>query len=301
MASADTQQGMLAVDLGGTRMRVAVFNGDGEIQHHAVAPTPQDDPGALIEAMRDAIAKATLPLAGAVAGLAGPLSYARGRPLSMPNLPQWEGHFSAQVIADATGLPSLVANDADLAALGEHRAGAGRGVDDMVCVTVSTGVGGGVILNGRLLHGARSLAEIGHTVIDRESGETVEELGSGTALARLAGVGGAQVTRRAAAGDAEALAIFARVADAAAIGVANLVLHFMPQRVVIGGGVSQAGDLLLEPIRARIAEAATKVRIEPEVVLASGGDDVGLRGAFALWQDVSSGADRSLSPALPAA
>ena len=291
--------GVLAVDLGGTRLRVAVFDDAGEMRAHTVAPTPPDDPGALTEAMRAAIAASPVTLDGAVVGIAGPLSYAEGLSLKMPNLPRWEGHISAQGLADATRLPVVLANDADLGALGEHRFGAGRGVDDMVYVTVSTGIGAGVILNGRLLHGRRSLAEIGHTTIDRQTGDTVEQLGSGTALGRIAGIDGAEVTRRARAGDREALASFSEVAGALAIGVMNLVLCFMPQRVVIGGGVSQSGDLLLDPIRARIAAGSSGVATQPEVVIASGGDDVGLLGGLALWHDLTTGQDSSLSPAQP--
>ena len=294
------KRGVLAVDLGGTQLRVAVFDAAGEMCDRTAVPTPPDDPDALAEAMRGVIASASVPLAGAVVGVAGPLSYAEGRPLKMPNLPHWEGHVSAQRLADAVGLPVLLANDADLAALGEQRFGAGRGVSDMIYVTVSTGVGAGVILNGRLLHGARSLAEIGHTTIDRQANATVEELASGTALRRAAGVDGATVTARVRTGDPQARAIFAEVAEALAVGVMNLVLCFMPERVVIGGGVSQAGDLLLEPVRARIAREGPRLAITPQVVLAGGGDDVGLLGAFALWRDVEAGeAAAWLVPARP--
>ena len=291
--------GVLAVDLGGTRLRVAVFDAAGEMRAHTAVPTPPGDPGALTEAMRAAIAASPVTLGGAVVGIAGPLSYAEGLSLKMPNLPRWEGHISAQGLADATRLPVVLANDADLAALGEHRFGAGRGVDDMVYVTVSTGVGAGVILNGRLLHGRRSLAEIGHTTIDRQTGGTVEQLGSGTALGRIAGIGGAEVTERAHAGDREALVAFSEVAGSLAIGVMNLVLCFMPERVVIGGGVSQSGDLLLDPVRARIAADSSGVATRPEVVIASGGDDVGLLGGLALWRDLATGQDSSLNPAQP--
>jgi glucokinase len=204
----------------------------------------------------------------------------------MPNLPRWEGRVSAQRIADAVELPVLVANDADLAALGEHRFGAGRGVDDLVYITVSTGVGGGVIAGGRLLHGRRSLAEIGHLIIDRESGKTVEDLGSGTALERISGMRGAEVTELAQHGDERALEAFRRVADALAVGVINAVEAFVPQRVVVGGGVSQAGDLLFGPVRERLAASrAGRLLAASGVVRAELGDDAGLYGAFTLWRD----------------
>jgi glucokinase len=171
----------------------------------------------------------------------------------------------------------------------------------MVYVTSSTGVGAGVIIGGRLVHGQRSLAEAGHMIIERSTGRTVEELGSGTALSRAAGMDGAGATALAQAGDERALAVFAEVADAFAIGVYNLVHCFMPERVVIGGGVSQAGDLLLDPIRDRLRRCGPGCSAGgADVVLAHGGDDVGLLGAFAFWLestvDVTGGGVASAKP-----
>jgi glucokinase len=278
---------MLATDLGGTRMRVAVYDASGEQRHHDAGPTQADDPTALARAMRAAVEASPLPISGAVVGIAGPIDYDRAEPRTLPNLPAWEGHISAQRLADAVGVPVILANDADLAALGEQRFGAGVGAQDLVYLTASTGVGGGVVLRGRLLHSRYSLAEVGHTVIDRATGESVEQLGSGTALARLSGEDPAAISARAAAGDAQAAALFREVADAFSLGVLNLALSFMPERVVIGGGMSQAGELLLGPVRERIAAGPAVLPLRPEdVVLATGGDDVGLRGAYALWLDL---------------
>jgi glucokinase len=174
-----------------------------------------------------------------------------------------------------------------MAALGEHRFGAGQGCSDMVYVTSSTGVGAGVILGGKLLHGHRSLAEIGHTIIDWRTGATLEDLGSGTALARIAGAPGAAVAARARAGDPAAAEAFREVALALATGVHNLVHCFMPERVVVGGGVSQAGDLLLDPVRDRLAACGDACSASDcDVVIAARGDDVGLLGGLALWHDV---------------
>lgn len=123
-------------------------------------------------------------------------------------------------------------------------------------------------------------------IIDRESGGTVEGLGSGTALERITGSDGSDVTRRALAGDEGAKQALRKVADALAVGVFNLVHCFMPERVVIGGGMSQAGDLLLDPIRQRLDACGLGCSISAcDVFVAAGGDDVGLLGAFALWQE----------------
>ena len=152
------------------------------------------------------------------------------------------------------------------------------------------GVGAGVILGGRLLRGRLSLAEAGHTIIARDDGGTLESLGSGTALTRLAGEDAVAVTARAQAGDAKALRQFNAVAESFAIGVFNLVHCFAPELVVIGGGMSQAGELLLEPVRQLLRRgglAALTSRVT--VVQAEGDDDVGLRGAAAFWADAQAG------------
>jgi glucokinase len=281
-----TRDGVLAVDLGGTRLRVAVFSAEGKMLHKSVIPTPQDEPEALAAAMKAALAECgDVKVGRAVVGVPGPVAYDRGEPIRLPNLQGWERHVAAKRLSEEVGLPVLLANDADLGALGEHRYGAGQGTSDMLYMTSSTGVGAGVILGGTLLRGHLSLGEAGHTIIERSTGGTVEGLGSGTALERAAGVKGATVVARAKAGDEEALAIFQDVADAFATGVYNLVHCFMPERVVIGGGVSQAGDLLLNPIRGRLAGCPGCSAAGVEVVLARGGDDVGLLGAFALSLD----------------
>ncbi len=277
---------MLAADLGGTRLRVAVFDPDGTILQKSVDPTPRDEPAALAGAMNDIRASVAIDIRKAVVGVPGPVSYRDGTVARLPNLPGWEEHVSAERLTAEVGLPVRIANDADLAALGEHRYGAGRGTSDMVYVTSSTGVGAGVIIGGHLLRGQLSLAEIGHTIIERATDGTVESLGSGTALGRDAGVDGAVVTARALEGDEKALALFRDVADALAVGVFNLAHTFMPERIVIGGGVSQAGELLLAPIRERLRRCGPGCpKAGADVVLAAGGDDVGLLGAFALALD----------------
>ncbi len=297
------QAALLAVDLGGTRLRVAVFNGRGDIVHKSVVPTPSDRPAALTDAMADALAAGGVPARGAVVGVPGPVAYRSGEILRLANLPAWEGRVSAGRLADALDLPVLLANDADLGALGEHRFGAGTGTQDMLYVTASTGVGAGVILGGRLLYGNWSLAEVGHMIIDRDSGGTVESLGSGTALRRLAAEDPARLTARAQAGEERARDLLREVADAFAIGVVNMAYCFMPERIVIGGGLAQAGDLLLNPVRERLTRHGAGLAVTAAgVVRARGGDDVGLQGAFALGTDVFAvqGARTGPLPVMPA-
>lgn len=294
-AAADASGAILAVDLGGTRLRVAALSMDGtELFKRAIA-TPRERPEALVEAMREAVREASTPIAFAVVGVAGFVVYRTGEMARMPNLPAWERAITAPGLAVELQLPVVLVNDADLAALGEHRYGAGRGVDDMAYLTASTGVGAGVVLGGRLLHGHRSLAEIGHTILDPKTGETVEDRGSGTALARLAGEDAARVTERARAGDPLAVEQLRVTADAVAVGVYNLSFCFMPERVVLGGGLARAGELLLGPVRERIARAQGCSVGPDDIVLAEGGDDVGLLGALALGRDLVEGAGTAAS------
>ena len=279
---------ILACDLGGTHLRVAAMESGGSIVLKEVISTPRDDFRALPRTMRLVMEKAGRPIVGAVVGVPGPIDYSNGEILGLPNLPAWEGKVSAASLSADLGLSVLLANDADLAALGEHRYGAGRGFEDMLYGTSSTGVGAGVIIGGRLLHGRLSLAEAGHTIIDRITGGTLESLGSGTALTRAAGEDAAVVAARAAKGDPDALRHFADVAEAFAIGVFNVIHCFAPQIVVIGGGMSQAGELLLGPVRTRLACCGpTCLAAHVTIVKAEGGDDVGLRGALAYWNDCS--------------
>ena len=277
---------LLAVDLGGSQLRVCAFDDTGRLRAKVVRSTHQADPGALLRTMIAVRDAAPAPPALAVVGVPGAVEYATGEARHLPNLPQWPEGVSAQPLADALGLPVLLANDADLAALGEHRDGAGQGVDDLVCVTVGTGIGVGVILGGHLVHGHWSIGESGHTIIDRAQGASLESLASGSALQRLAGEDAVPVTARALQGDAAARALLREVAENLALGVLNLVYCFMPQRVVIGGGLAAAGDLLLTPVREGLARAAHPISLRPEDVLrAQGGEEIGLLGARALGQD----------------
>ena len=195
---------VLACDVGGTRLRVARVYPDGSVCGKKAISTPQGDPTALARVLAEAIDGPGGRPEAVVVGIPGPVDYSTGAPLRLPNLLDWEGHIHSSLLQDELGIPVVLANDADLATLGEYTYGAGRFSTDMVYVTVSTGVGAGVVLGGKLVRGRLSLAEIGHTIIDRRSGETLETLGSGTALGRLSGDDGASVAARAVQGDPEA-------------------------------------------------------------------------------------------------
>ena len=186
---------VLAADVGGTRMRAALVDQRGTVLLRRSVGTPShaDVPEALIDLVCTVGAEHHLgTVSHAVVGLPGAVDYEAGRLLWAPHLPErWPDLLSRDELSAGIGLPTHIANDADLAAVGEAAFGAGVGTTDVAYLTISTGIGAGVIHDGRLLRGRRSLAEVGHTVIDwnawREGSPcTFEELGSGSGLARLA-------------------------------------------------------------------------------------------------------------------
>lgn len=307
---------ILVLDLGGTQFRIALANDEGELlRRHAEPLDAPDKPEQTIGQMKNAIKEmlsgidlALLRGMGvAVAGLVKPTD---GVLLTSPNLLDWYNTPMKDIWEQELHLPVWVCNDADLAALGEHRFGAGRGIDDLIYITVSTGIGGGVITGGKLLLGASGFAgEVGHMTIDLNGpgcscGNVgcLEMLASGTAIARFAvekiSRGELSTITDLVAGDlgkvtAETVAEAARSGDLVArevmhtaganlgIGVVNLVHIFNPELVIIGGGCSKAGDLIFEPVR-QVVDERTMPDISVRIVPTALGDDPGLLGAVAL-------------------
>jgi glucokinase len=312
-----TTDWIVAVDLGGTQLRAALCSPDGVI-HKRTKKKTRAKRGT--EAVLDRIGQVVeqvWPEEGDVRAMGisapGPLDPFEGIVLESPNLPGWERVPLRDIMASRFKVPVTVGNDANLAALGEHRFGAGIGFDDMIYLTISTGIGGGIILRGRLLLGSRGLAgEIGHMVLQVGGPQCgcgnrgcLEALASGTAIGRqartlaasgrapaiLAAAGGdpADVTSEsvgeaAARGDKTAQDLLAHAGRYIGIGIANLMHLFNPQRFVLGGGVTAAGDFLFEAIRltaplwVQVPQYAEGVEIVP----AGLGDDVSLLGAVAL-------------------
>lgn len=289
---------VLAVDLGGTRMRAAIVGPDGGVAHRRAQPTPRDAacPDALLALAGDVLDAGSIERA--VIGVPGTVNYVDGRLEHAPNLPShWPAALDERALADRLGVAVSLANDADAAAVGEAYFGAGRGRDDVVYLTVSTGVGAGVLLGRRLVHGRRSLAEVGHTVIDLGADRagrpaTLERLGSGTALeraARDAGLpaDGREVVELVREGDASARQVWQALVEVVAVGVRNLAHVFAPDVVVLGGGVGRVGELLRSPLGERLRRDGPPGRDEPvEVRTATLGDDAELVGAAA-WREAT--------------
>jgi glucokinase len=290
-----TNDAVLAADVGGTQMRAALVGprGDVLLRRSAATPGHADVPAALIELIKVVGAeRGHGAVSHAVVGLPGGVDYEHGRLMWAPHLPEgWPRLLSRDELSARLEMPAHIANDADLAAVGEAAFGAGKGIADVAYLTISTGIGAGVVCGGRLVRGRRSLAEVGHTVIDWRAWQegspcTLEELGSGSGLARLAGETplGARSARElevaAAGGDAQAIAIWQGAIAACAVGVSNLVMSFYPSTVVIGGGLGRREEFF-GPLRALVLERPEHHPADLSIVRAALGDDAGLAGAAA--------------------
>ena len=289
---------ILAVDVGGTNVRAALVDRDGTVDEREEIDTPTtSDCTPVIELARHVLKRGGAD--EAVVGVPGRVDYGAGVLEYAPNLPQgWHDALTEAALGHALSIPVSLANDADLAAVGEAWFGAGRRYADVAYLTISTGIGAGVVTGGLLVHGRRSVAEVGHTIVDGRAllegrKATVEELGSGTALTALAREGGVSEDGKALvqlvrSGDVTAVRVFERVVYSAAIGAVNLAHLFTPEVIVIGGGLGLVGELVLEPIRRLVAERGPRALPDPiEVVNAELGDDAGLAGAGA-WSSAFS-------------
>lgn len=303
----------IGVDVGGTKIAVGVVDEEGHIVESLLRPTPADSPDEVAET----IAEAVLDLAGrhdveAVGlGAAGFVDETRSIVRFAPNL-AWREEPLQKKVAERVNLPVVVENDANAMAWGEYRFGAGRGESHVVCVTVGTGIGGGLVFGGTLYRGRWGMgAEMGHMQVvpgGRLCGcgnlGCWEQYASGNALVHearvvaaegpdraarmleLAGgsvsdIEGEHVTQAAREGDAAALAAFAGMAQWLGQGMADLAAVLDPGCFILGGGVSRAADLWIDQARAAFLRALTAREHRPhaEIRLAELGPSAGLVGA----------------------
>ncbi|WP_136684034.1 ROK family protein [Falsirhodobacter xinxiangensis] len=283
---------VLVFDLGGTRMRAALVEG-ARIVIQAEAPTPANDG---VGPVIDGLCALARGLGGAgAAGICapGPLDVTRGLMLAPPTLRGWQDVPVAALLSERLGLPVQLENDANAAAMGEYAHGAGRGAGVLVFATVSTGIGGGIVVDGKMLRGRGGLAgEIGHMKIDSAGPECFcgrtgcfEALAAGTALARRAGRDPRAVIADARAGDAAALGHLAVHGRLLGRGFSNLLHLFAPDVLVVGGGLSNAFDLLEPHIRQGIEENAMPAYRDTPVMRAALGEAAGLIGMAHLLEE----------------
>jgi glucokinase len=296
-------QPVLAADVGGTQMRAALVDDEGRVLLRRTVPTPAeaDVPASLTDLIASVAAERGHGTAShAVVGLPGGVDYEAGRLLWAPHLPeQWPEQLSTDGLTEHIGLPVSIANDADLAAVGEAWFGAGRTSHAVAYLTISTGIGAGVVHGGHLLRGPRSLAEVGHVVIDwrawlEGAPSTLEELGSGSGLARIAretglgDLGAREILAQVASGEPRAIAIWQQAIAACAAGVSNLVMSFYPSTVVIGGGLGRQ-DEFFGPLRDIVLQRPGHQPADLSIVRSALGDDAGLSGAAAWVRSTTPG------------
>jgi glucokinase len=309
-----SQKLAIGIDLGGTQLRVALVDGGAVVRRAAARTDVEGGPAAVLHQIEKLVAQICAEeerktLLGVGISSPGPLDTETGTVLHIPTLPRWEGFPLRDALAETLGLPVVLENDGIAAAYGEWRFGAGHGLQHLVYVTVSTGIGGGVIVDGHLLHGRRGMAgHVGHFRMAPDGptcacGATAcfEAFASGTALGRRAReaaerspngflgriaaetrIEARHVEEGARKGDAACLALLQEEAAYLGRGFTGLIHLYSPERLIMGGGVSQAFDLLEPEIHSVIQRDAIHPFRDVRVVRAALGDNSGLVGAAAL-------------------
>jgi glucokinase len=311
-----------AVDLGGSKILSVIAEGDGRRLGQDRRPTgAEEGPEAVLKRIVDSLEEA-LVNAGlqrgdlAAVGICspGPCDIDAGVIGWGPNLPGWQDVPICRCLGERLGVPVRLENDANAAAVGEHVYGAGRGCRHLIYMTVSTGIGGGLIIDGRLYRGATGVAgELGHMTIEPDgpvcgcgNRGCLEALASGTAIAargeELVARGGSPVLARLAQeqgeltaetvcraaeqGDAASREIAQRAGYYLGVGLASYVNIFNPEVIILGGGLTKEGELLLGPARAEMEARAMPEALEAvQLKLAELGDYVGVMGMVALLRE----------------
>ncbi|KGX85017.1 ROK family glucokinase [Pontibacillus marinus] len=314
----------IGVDIGGTTVKLAFITYNGDILSKWEIPTNKEGNGssivediaASIKSKQEELNFSHDQFIGIGVGAPGFVDVGEGFIYSAVNI-GWENYHLTTALTEETGYDAWLENDANLAALGENWKGAGGQANHLIAVTLGTGVGGGIIGNGQLLHGANgTVAEIGHMTAKTENGRAcncgktgcLETVASATAIVRSAydaieagekttlqeilrqneTISARDVFQEAAKGDQASQSILDEVIHYLGIAIANLAIAINPTRIVIGGGVSQAGDQLLNPLRKVFDQNALKRTSQAaEFVIASLGNDAGVLGAAYLAKQKS--------------
>jgi glucokinase len=305
-----------AADLGGTHLRVATVDRNGNISSRLMQPTPQaEKPTEIVRALIDAIRVCERSMAeqgGTISAVSvavpGTVNVAEGVVVKAPNVPCLDGFRLAAALESELAWPVILENDANAAAIGEMWRGAGRGYSSIICVTLGTGVGGGIILDGKLWRGVDgSAAEIGHIGVDPFAGVPctcgsrgcLEVYASATAIVRMTrearprypnsllhnteDLTSEKVYRAGKEGDELAIEVFRRMGVYLGIGLASLINILNPEIVVIGGGLSNGWELFEKHMHQQVIERAFPIPARRvKIVRAQCGDDAGLLGAARL-------------------
>jgi glucokinase len=306
----------IGVDLGGSRMRVAVVDGERRILHHSTQASrgrSEDEVLATLERELVEARDARPDVAAAGLGIPCTIDQARGVAIAAVNLPLVDVPIRDEM-RERLGLPVFIDNDVNAAILAEHRFGAARGARNAVMIALGTGIGGGMILGGKVYRGTHGAgAELGHMVVDIDGPPCqgncpnhgcIEAVASGTALGREGGeaagrapdsalgrvlaekgeVTGEAVTDAALAGDETAREVVALIGRRLGVAFSSLANIFEPEVIVVGGGVIAAGELLLEPAREELRARALPPMNRTRVAPAELGENAGMIGAATMAQ-----------------
>ena len=310
----------IGIDVGGTNVKIALVDDKGKIIYSNSVPTYANmgyeyTVNNIKQAIRD-LMKETKTDSKTIQGIGfdfpGQVDYKKGIVKLAPNIPGWVNVPIAKMIEDEFQIPTKIDNDVRCAALGELNFGAGKGCENFVCITVGTGVGSGLVVNGKLVRGAANAAgEIGHIKLQMNDGPIcgcgdtgcLEAFASGPSIVAMAQdylksgkstkfreLAGAEgeitpylVAKAAEAGDPVARRIFEIIGTYLGMGLTSVINLLNPEKVIIGGGVAEAGELLLAPVRKTIQERAMVVARESvEIVPAQLGNSAGVIGASML-------------------
>lgn len=309
----------IGIDVGGTNVKIALVDEKGRIIYSNSVPTRAEmgyeyTVNNIKQAIYDLLKETKLEpknIEGIGFGFPGQVDYKSGVVRLAPNIPGWVDVPIAKLIEDEFHIPTRVDNDVRCAALGELNFGAGKGCQNLICITVGTGIGSGLIINGKLVRGASNAAgEIGHIKLQMHDGPIcgcgdtgcLEAFASGPSIVAMAEdyIKGGKSTKyremansnditpfivaeAAKAGDPVAKRIFTRMGEYIGIGMASVVNLLNPERIIIGGGVADAGDILMTPLKETLKKRAMKIAGEAvEVVPAQLGNTAGVIGASLL-------------------
>lgn len=309
----------IGIDVGGTNVKIALVNDEGKILYSNSVPTRAEmgyeyTVNNIKQAIYDLLKETKLEpkdIQGMGFGFPGQVDYKAGIVRNAPNIPGWVEIPIAKIFEDEFHIPTHVDNDVRCAALGELNYGAGKGCENLICITVGTGIGSGLVVNGRLVRGASNAAgEIGHIKLQMNGGPIcgcgdtgcLEAFASGPAIVALAEdyirggkstkfrelANGAPITpyivcEAAKAGDPVAQRIFTIVGEYIGIGLASVVNLLNPEKIIIGGGVADAGEYLLNPLSETLKKRAMKIAGETvKIVHAELGNTAGVIGASLL-------------------
>ena len=307
----------IGIDVGGTNVKIALVDDKGSILYSNSVPTRAEmgyeyTVNNIKQAIRDLMSETKVTsIEGIGFDFPGQIDYKNGIVRLAPNIPGWVNIPIAKIIEDEFKIPTRIDNDVHCAALGELNFGAGKGCENFICMTVGTGIGSGIVINGKLVRGASNAAgELGHRKLQMHEGPLcgcgdhgcLEAFASGPSIVAMAEeyilggkstkfrelASGGEITpfivaEAAKQGDPVARRIFARIGEYIGFGLSSVVNLLNPEKIIIGGGVADAGDILLDPIKETIKKRAMVVAGSAvEIVPAKLGNTAGVIGASLL-------------------